>query len=135
MGAAMKPTSVLPSLALLLLAAAAAPAEEPAPPALGPEQAMLLRCSAAFALVAGDQARGTPLTAGYPPMAARGREFFVRASAELMDDAHLTREQVQALLQQQVDQLQRGGAAAKDRKAWLDQVMQPCLETLAASGL
>jgi hypothetical protein len=123
----------LAPIALLLLAAA--PAQDGASPALGPDQAMLLRCSAAFALVAGDQARGDPLTAGYPPMAARGKEFFVRASAELMDDADLTREQVQALVQQQVDQLQRGSAGAKDRRAWLDQVMQPCLETLAASGL
>lgn len=133
MGALMKPAVLLVPLSLLL--AAPATAQDSAPPALTPDQALLLRCSAAFALVAGDQARGAPLAAAYPPMATRGKEFFVRASAELMDDAHLTREQVQALVQQQVGQLQRGSAAAKDPKAYLDQVMQPCLETLAASGL
>ena len=133
----MKRTAILVPLGLALVAAA--PAQDSAPsapgPTLGPDQVVLLRCSAAFALIAGDQARGAAPATAYPAMGTRGKEVFVRASAELMDYAHLTREQVQALVQQQVDQLQRGSAAAKDPKAYLDQVMQPCLETLTASGL
>lgn len=123
-----------PILALLSLAAlAAAPQADQAP--LDTGDAILLRCSAAFALVAGDQARGLPAARAYPPLAARGKEFFVQASAQLMDDRHLTREQVQALVQQQVVQLQQGSAAAKDPAGYLDQVMQPCLEELEGAGL
>lgn len=129
----MKPIAFL--LPLGLLAAAPVAAQGDAPAAPGPDQAVLLRCSAAFALVAGDQARGVRPATAYPPLATRGREFFVRASAQLMDELHLTREQVQAMLRQQVAQLQQGSAAAKDRAGYLDQVMQPCLETLEASGL
>lgn len=131
MASPMKPPVAFLPFALLL--AAAAPA--PSPPALGPGDALLLRCSAAFAIVAGDQARGDPVAKAYPPLAARGREFFVRASAQLMDELHLTHDQVQAMLQQQVAQLQQGSAAAKDRAAYVDQVMQPCLEELEGSGV
>ena len=125
----MKPIAALLSLAVL--AGAAPPNESP----LDPGDAILLRCSAAFALVAGDQARGLPAAKAYPPLAARGKEFFVQASAQLMDERHLTREQVQELLQQQVVQLQQGSAAAKDPAGYLDQVMQPCLEELQGAGL
>lgn len=135
----MKSIALLLPLGLLplghVLAAAPVTARDDAPTAPSPDQAVLLRCSAAFALVAGDQARGAPVAAAYPPLATRGREFFVRASAQLMDELHLNREQVQAMLQEQVAELQQGSAATKDRAGYLDEVMQPCLETLEASGL
>jgi hypothetical protein len=125
------PVKPLAALVAFLALAGAAPAQAP----IDPGDAILLRCSAAFAIVAGDQARGLPAAKAYPPLAERGKEFFVRASTQLMDELHLTREQVQALLQQQVAQLQQGSAAAKDRAAYLDQVMQPCLEELDGAGL
>lgn len=139
MGRQMKPIAILVPLGLLLSVPAAA-AQDPPPadaslPTPSTEQAMLLRCSAAFAIVAGDQARGLPVATAYPPLGTRGKEFFVRASAQLMDDLHISREQVQAMMQQQVDQLQRGSNHAKDHAAYVDQVMQPCLEVLEASGL
>ena len=85
-------TARLPLLALALFAVPAS-AQQPARPAMSLEQQMLLRCSAAFAIVADQQARGLASAGAYPPMAQRGREFFVRSSARLMDELHLPREQ------------------------------------------
>jgi uncharacterized protein (DUF58 family) len=68
---------------------------------------MLLRCSAAFAIVAGEQQRGVASARAYPPLGERGREYFVRASVRLMDDLKLTREQVDASLRAEVEALQK----------------------------
>ena len=76
------------SLFLAVPAWAQAAPVEPAPLSL--QQSTALRCSAAFALGAALQNRGEATT--WPPLAARGREFFVRALARLMDDAGLTRD-------------------------------------------
>jgi hypothetical protein len=110
----------------------AAPAEAPK---LSLEQAMRVRCSAAFAIVAGDQARGVEAAKAWPPLGDRGREFFVRASAGLMDDLGLTREQVQALIEAEVARLQDDAVRSDDPAGHFDDVMQPCLLALDASGL
>ena len=47
--------------------------------------------SAAFALVANRQESGDPSVQQYPPLKERGGEFFVRASARVMDEAGLDR--------------------------------------------
>ncbi|MFN7157444.1 MAG: hypothetical protein ACK4MR_01965, partial [Erythrobacter cryptus] len=62
-----------------------------APPALAPDQRALLRCAAAFALVAEGQARGAEEALRWPALEGRGREFFVRALAQVMDEAGLDR--------------------------------------------
>lgn len=87
----------------------------------------MLRCSAAFAIVARQQADGRAEAKRYPAMEPRGKEFFVRASAQLMDEAKLTREQVQAALQAEAKDLSAPGK--------LDAVMPACLLSLDASGL
>jgi hypothetical protein len=123
-------------LAALLAAfalAVPASAQEAAPMSL--EQTMLLRCSVAFALVAGQQQRGDPLAAGYPALAARGKEYFARANARLMDELQLTREQLEARVRGEVAAQQQAAAQASDRKAYVDSLMQPCLVALDASGL
>jgi hypothetical protein len=135
----MEAARALLPLGLLLAAIPALAQDKPVvDPPLGPtpnlEQAMMLRCSAAFALVSGDQARGDKLALGYPPLGQRGREFFVRASAQLMDEMHVSHDQVEAMLREQVAELQQGSTAAKDRAAYVDAVMQPCLEELVANG-
>lgn len=124
-------------LAFLLAAVVAAePVTAQAdPPRLGLEQAMQLRCSAAFAVVAGEQARGVASAQAYPPLGERGREFFVRAAAGLMDDLGLAREQVQALIEAEVARLQDDATQADDPAAYLDSVMRPCLLALDAAGL
>jgi hypothetical protein len=77
-----------------------------------PEERLGLRCGAAFAMVAAGQSRGDPAMKGFPPMAARGRDFFVRLSAQLMDQAGLTREAVAAAAREEADALRRNGGPA-----------------------
>ena len=89
-----------------------------------------LRCSTAFALVAADQARALPYAAAYPPLAQRGREFFVRSTAKLMDDAVVTRAQVTELTRRSMSDLQAELARAPNRVAALGMVMTPCLSIL-----
>lgn len=103
--------------------------------AMTPEQTMQLRCAAAFAIVAGDQARGDPAALAYPPLKNRGQEFFVQVGAQLMDALHFTREQLADRVQAEVAVQRRAKAAAADPKAYTDGVLQPCLAGLEASGL
>lgn len=91
-------------------------------PPLSLEQRMLLRCSAAFALVAAGQEEGASETRQWPAMAERGREFFVRALAQVMDDAHLDREQLASVLRAEVDDMTANGTLAE--------LMPPCLALL-----
>ena len=122
-------------LAFISAALLAAPAAAQAPPPFTLEHRMLLRCSAAFALVASEQQRGVPTALAYPPLGERGREYFVRASVRLMDDLALTREQVEASLRAEVETLQQATAEAADPAQYVDDLMQPCLSALEASGL
>ena len=122
----------LAAIAVVLLAAPAAAQE---PPPLTLEHRMLLRCSAAFAIVASEQQRGVASALAYPALGERGREYFVRASVRLMDELELTREQVASALRTEVEALQRASTEAVDPAASVDSVMRPCLSALEASGL
>jgi len=123
-------------LALILTALALAlPAAAQDATSMTPEQTMQLRCAAAFAIVAGDQARGDPAALAYPALAARGREYFVQVGAQLMDALHLTPAQLSERVQAEVAVQRRTKAAAADPKAYTDGVLQPCLAGLEASGL
>jgi len=121
----------------LLLSAAllATPAVAQEPPRFTLEHRMLLRCSAVFAIVAGEQERGVASALAYPPLGERGREYFVRSSVRLIDDLHLSREQAAASLLAEVEALRKASAEAADPAEYLDSVMQPCLSALEASGL
>ncbi|MGN6496527.1 MAG: hypothetical protein ACTHK5_04195 [Tsuneonella sp.] len=111
--------------AALLGAAPSAAQTAVSPPPLTIEQQAALRCSAAFAVGAAMQQRGQGCE--WPPLATRGREFFVRVSAQLMDDTGRTREQVAADLAAQARQL--GDPAA------LKATMPACLLMLDAAGI
>jgi hypothetical protein len=124
-------TRFLPFAAVVL----AVPAAAQEPPRYTLEHRLLLRCSAAFAIVAAEQRRGGASALAYPPLSERGREYFVRSSVRLMDDLQLPRERVEASLRAEVEALQRTSAEARDPAAYLDGVMQPCLSALEASGL
>ena len=115
--------------AVLAMATLVSPvqAQQVAAPELTAQQNTALRCSVAFALVAEGQAKGDAKMAGYPALGERGREFFVRRSAQLMDETGLGRDHVAALLAGEIATLQAGGELA--------QVMPPCLLLLDASGL
>lgn len=114
------------ALALALVAAPTlAVAQAPVPaPQLSLDQRMLVRCSAAFALVANGQENGNAAALRYPDLLQRGREFFVRASAQVMDEAGLDRAQIQAALSAEAQDLWDNDT--------LDQVMPVCLELLPA---
>jgi hypothetical protein len=116
----------LPLALLVAVPAAAQVAPEQGPPGpLSLQQSTALKCSAAFALGAAMQARGEG--SEWPRLAARGREFFVRVSAQVMDETGRDHDQVAAELTAQAKSLGESGALAA--------AMPPCLLLLDASGL
>jgi hypothetical protein len=113
--------------AALALAAAPALAQQPAPASqLTAEQQTLLHCSATFALVSGRQHAGDKEALAFPDITARGREYFVRALVQLMDEAGLDHDTVARLVQAE--------AAKLDSPDLLKQ-MPACLASLDASKL
>lgn len=110
--------------AALALQSAAAPAE-PAP--LSQENRAMLRCAAAFALVARGQAEGDAAARQWPDVATRGREFFVRALAQLMDETGRDRAGITALAQTEAQALTANDDVAK--------IMPSCLSMLEAARL
>ena len=115
-------------LSLALLAAASAGSAQ-APPARSQassqvtlEQRLQLRCSAAFAMVAFGQDKGDAEALAFPPIGARGREYFVRASVSVMDEAGLDREAISAVLSQEARDIHEQRSLAD--------VMQACLPLL-----
>lgn len=118
--------AALSFLAAPLAAQTALPAEGAAPQVkLSLQQSAAVRCSAAFALGAGLQKAGKGKD--WPPLAERGREFFVRASAQLMDETGMTRDAVGDLVQRTASDLAEGDTLSK--------TMPACLSMLDSSGL
>jgi len=117
-------------IAALMVAASPGPAsaqEATESPKLSLEQMTAVRCSAAFAIVAVRQTQGDADALAYPALAERGREFLVRSSAQLMDEAELSRDAVAKLLQAEAQKM------SEDDK--IAQIMPSCLMLLDASGL
>lgn len=111
--------------ALALQSVPAPTAPEPAPLSL--ENRAMLRCAAAFALVAQSQAKGDQQAKVWPDLSVRGREFFVRALAQLMDATGRDRAEIAALANAEAQSLTASG----DR----DKVMPSCLLMLEAARL
>lgn len=114
-----------PFLVALLAAPLAAQAPQPVPvnPVLSPQVQTGLRCAALFSIVAGEQARQQ--ATDWPPLAQRGREFFVRVSARAMDEGKLGRPALQALMRNEVAAVRK----AETRAA----LKAPCLALLDAN--
>lgn len=123
---------LLPAAASLILLASPAQSAAPAPPP-PVELGAAVRCAALFGVIAGEQARGDADAQRFPPLATRGREFFVRTGARLMDTEGLDRPAVQTRLQSEAGRLQAERTAAPDPKAFVDAAMQPCLTLLDAT--
>ncbi|MGB7406970.1 MAG: hypothetical protein WA908_00550 [Pontixanthobacter sp.] len=119
--AALASTILVPSVPMAQTSSPA-PASE-----LTLEQQTGLRCAAAFAIVAQGQGIGNADALTYPPLAERGREFFVRYSAQMIDQTDLTREQIASLLRDEAQNLW-------DRQE-IEPIMPACLTLLEASGL
>jgi hypothetical protein len=111
----------------LLAAALALQAAPAAPPNLSQEDRALLRCSAAFALVAEGQAKGNAAAKKWPPIEVRGREFFVCSLARLMDATGLGRGGISQLVAAEAQAIWDNGEVEK--------VMPACLVMLDASGV
>ena len=117
-------------LAVLLAASAqsapAAPSQSPQAQ-LSQEHRAMLRCSAAFALVSFGQANQNEAAMAWPAIDPRGREFFVRSLAKIMDATGLSRDQVAELTQAEAQRLIDNDT--------LEDVMPGCLLMLDASGV
>lgn len=111
------------------LLAAQSPATLPVsePTKLSLEGQAALRCSAAFALVSYGQAHGDPASAKWPDLGERGREYFVRVMAQLMDETGRDTNQVAELAKAEAQRLLDANE--------VDQVMPTCLTMLENSGL
>ena len=110
-------------LASVLLATTAQAAD----PELSQDSQALLRCSAAFAIVSHGQSTGNADALKWPELETRGREFFVRSLAQLMDETGLDRAGISRLVQVEAQKLWNDGR--------IDDVMPPCLVMLNASGV
>ena len=110
------------SLAALL--ASAAPAEQPS---LSLDAQARLRCAAAFAMVSHGQQNGNEAARKWPDLTIRGREFFVRSLAGLMDETGLDREGISQRVSAEAQALWDNGQ--------VDEVMPACLVMLEQAGL
>jgi hypothetical protein len=91
------------------------------------EQRTLLHCSASFALVSGRQHAGDKAALAFPDVTTRGREYFVRALVQLMDEAGLDHDTVARLVQAEAARLQDSPGLLAG--------MPACLASLDASKL
>ncbi len=114
-------------LTTLLAAALALQAAPAVPTPLSHENRALLRCAAAFALVANGQANGDRAAQQWPALGTRGREFFVRAMAQLMDASGLDRAGIAQLASKEAEALTASGEVGK--------VMPSCLLMLEAARI
>lgn len=120
----------LSALALSLAAPVVArnpPSPPPRMPALDLNQRLLLRCAATFALVANRQQAGEEWALAFPALSGHGREFFMRAGAQVMDETGIDTATLDRLLSAEARQL-----VAYDQVA---EMMPVCLPLLEQSGL
>lgn len=115
------------TVAALMAASFQTPPAKRDEPQLSQEHTAMLRCSAAFALVSYGQANGDEAAKAWPAIDPRGREFFVRSLAKIIDDTGMTRDQVSQLAEAQAQRLLDADL--------LDSVMLGCLLMLDASGV
>jgi hypothetical protein len=81
----------------------------------------------AFAIVSGGQAKGEAQALKWPALGPRGREFFVRAMAQLMDATGRDRAAISALANAEAQALSANDEVGK--------IMPTCLVMLEASGV
>ncbi len=114
----------LTMISAALLMATQAPASAPE---LAPASQTALRCSAAFALVSFGQEVGDAEATKWPSMEPRGREYFIRVMAKIMDETGLDRESVATMAEKQAKLL-------LDNQE-IEAIMPQCLILLDQSGI
>jgi hypothetical protein len=122
-------TSRMPIVAVLAMALAGPAIAQQAKraPQLTDDQRTLLHCSATFALVATRQKAKDPQALAFPDVTERGREYFVRAMVQLMDQAGLDEAAIRSLATAEASRLLEPTTLYKQ--------MPACLASLQASGL
>lgn len=113
--------------ALFAAQATAAPVAAPALPTLTAPQSDALRCGVVFALANRMQTDKKPAAAAWPPLAVRGREYFVRMAAKIIEETGAPRDVIQTLASAQA-------VAFKDDAA-VAAAVPGCLPLLDASGV
>jgi len=102
----------------------------------GPELRAELRCAAAFAIAASEQARGSAAALALPPLAVRGKRYFADVGEKAVREAGLSEAAVLELLTADVRDMQRLATADPD-PAKPDQALaaevKPCLPRLDAA--
>jgi hypothetical protein len=111
----------------LMCATLALPSPALAAAPLTPAQQFKLHCGMVFATIAAVQEQKDPRGKAYPPMAERGREYFMRAVNGVMQSTGMTQDEVKALLWAQAQELARQGE--------LEKAAPLCLKSLEDSGL
>ena len=107
-------------LAAFTLAAVPPEANQPVgEPTLTPPQAAALRCGVVFAIGARMQADRNPGAASWPPLATRGKEYFVRVLAQLIDDTGASRDILATMAAREVPALKDAPAIAAAMPACL----------------
>lgn len=92
-----------------------------------------VNCAVVFGVIASEQQRGAPGADRFPPLAERGKEFFVQVGARLIDEQRLTRDQARARFEARAMTVQGDLAAAPDPAARLREIAVPCLTLLDAA--
>ncbi|WP_374528930.1 hypothetical protein [Novosphingobium sp.] len=92
-----------------------------------------VNCAVVFGIIASEQQRGAPGADAYPPLAERGKEFFVQVGARLIDEQHLNQDQAREYFQSRAKSLQNELASASDPKQRLDALAGPCINLLDAA--
>ncbi|WP_338466969.1 hypothetical protein RXV95_15770 [Novosphingobium sp. ZN18A2] len=132
----MRIPALLAAASLVLPLPAAAQQAAPPPPDLSKltlEHRAALKCAAVFAIVASEQQRGVESALEWPPLGWRGKEYFVRTSARVIDEAGLTKEQVRDLLVADVAAFQKQAVDSHDPDGTVKAAMKPCLTLLDAA--
>lgn len=127
----LRPAFVAALTALLAMALSPLNAAPAAPAAPDPELRAELHCAAAFAIAASEQARGSAVALALPPLKVRGKRYFADVGERAVGTGGLSREAVQALLTDDVIQMQRRAAADPDKT--LAAEVKPCLARLDAA--
>ena len=94
------------------------------------------RCGILFAVVAGGQEAGDERALVYPAMEPRGKEFFVRQVAGLMEGETLDRRAIDAMARASArDYVNERDQEVRVNEDKVAAAMPPCLSLLEASGL
>ena len=120
-------------LALISAVPASADAAIASPMHLTLEQETALHCSAVFAIISREQAQHAPVSETLPHVGARGREYFVVTTAQLIDQTSATHQQVAALFKSRHAQALSGLTGVADPVTARAAMLEPCLVLLAAT--